>query len=290
MLRATGYFVVLFWLASMTWLVWHDVWPGLTAGDAPQVAFRPESGSIDFQVGIYDAVGRRMGTIWSTHHQYGQTPRRDDTIYLASFLGLGRLLIEIESQFTAQGLLDEFDLQVFGLDLDVHIHGERFTSVYGFHVQAGGWQETFKINADGAGLIGDAFRPFAALPGLKVGQSWRTQVVNPLAVVTGLGRRFTPIVVRVTGRESVAVADGPAVDCLVVEAPGVKAWVDHDGRVLVQQVQLPVGGTITLRDEPYDEAARRSAKTSRELQFARTPNSRPAEPPRPINPNPEPQP
>ncbi|MCP4246280.1 MAG: hypothetical protein GY778_04450 [bacterium] len=290
MLRATGYFVVLFWLASMTWLVWHDVWPGLTAGDAPEVAFRPESGSTDFQVGIFDANGRRMGTIWSSHHQYGQTPRRDDTIYLESLPGLGRLLIEIESQFTARGLLDEFDLQMFGLELDIHIHGERFTSVYGFHVQAGRWRETFKIDADGAGLIGDAFRPFAALPGLTVGQSWRMQVVNPLAVVTGLGRKFNPIVVRVTGREPIALADRPSVDCLVVEAPGVKAWVDSEGRVLVQEVELPVGGTITLRDEPYDEEAIQEAKTSRVVRSAWTPDIRPGAPPRQLNPDLDPQP
>ncbi|MHC4089140.1 MAG: hypothetical protein ACYSVY_02485 [Planctomycetota bacterium] len=261
LLRVGGFVIILFWSASMTWLVWHDVWPALTAGDPPDVAGQISSDRSSWQVGIHNKYDMRIGTVWSTHERIAGRLEREDLIHLQSFPGLGRALITIVSRFTADGLLDEFDLTLRGMELPVEIKGERFASVYGFTITIGDLvKETFKVNADDAGLIGDALRPFASLPGLEVGQSWRMQVVNPIAVLTGFGPRFTPILVRVTGREPITAADGRSIACLVVEAPGVKAWTDEDGVVLVQQVELPVGGRITLRDEPYDEPAKEAAR------------------------------
>jgi hypothetical protein len=199
-------------------------------------------------------------------------------VFLRSFVSFGRCLIEVDSVFE-DGHLDEFDLSVWADQIpfptirdthtgenqgQIHVRGERFASVYGFSVRLGPnpVPETFKIPAGQAGLVGDAFRPFASLPGLKVGQSWRMQVVNPIAALSGFGDRFTTLLVRVTGRETVNTPDNRKVDCLVVEAPNVKAWVDDDGLVLVQQVELPVGGTITARAEPYNEQAKIDAKAS----------------------------
>lgn len=258
-LRTGALLIILFWAASMTWLVWHDVWPVLTAGDPPNVAARLDSNRQTYQVGIYNKYGQRIGTVWSTYRQIGNSSRREDVIHLKSFPVLGRGLIRIDSQFSEDGRLDQFTLSVRSPDIDLSITGERFSSVYGFTIAAGAGPETFKVNAADAGLIGDAFRPFAALPGLEVGQSWRMQVVNPIAALTGFGQRFTPILVRVTGREVITTSDGRSVTCLVVEAPGVKAWVDRDGLVLVQEVELPIGGRITLRDEPFDAQAMQDA-------------------------------
>ena len=259
LLRVGGFVIVLFWAASMTWLVWHDVWPVLTAGDPPDVMVGAGPAGSGWQVGIYNKYDQRIGTAWSAC----QGPLgRTDIIFLKLPPAVDRLRIRIESQFTEQGQLDDFELKVQGLEVPVDIRGERFPSVYGFTVTAGPLKESFKINASDAGLIGDVFRPFTALPGLEVGRSWRMQVVNPVAVVTGLGRRFTPILVRVTRRETITTFDDRSVSCLVVEAPGVKAWVDPDGVVLVQEVELPVGGRITLRDEPFDALAMRNARAT----------------------------
>ena len=130
--------------------------------------------------------------------------------------------------------------------------------------------ETFKISAAEAGLIGDVFRPFASLPELAVGQSWRMQVVNPVSVITGIGSRFMPLLVQVTGRETINAPDGRQVECFIVEAPSVRAWVDREGLVWVQQVELPVGGQITLRNEPHDA----DEKVRIEEQFNRSGDGR----------------
>ena len=275
--RFSGFVIVLFWLASMTWLVWQDVWPGLTAGDPPNAvlggnATRP----ITSQVALYNKYDQRIGTAWTVHGGPPDARKREDVIHLKSFPLLGRALIEVDSAFTREGKLDEFDLSVWadGIPFEtiiernsgqnrgqIHVQGGRFASVYGFTLHAGPMWETFKIPASQAGLIGDVFRPFATLPDLKVGQSWRMQMVNPLAAASGLGDRFITLLVRVTRRQTITTTDGRKVDCLVVEAPNVKAWVDDDGVVWEQQVELPIGGTITARAEPYDLQARIDAKT-----------------------------
>ncbi|HUU84280.1 MAG TPA: hypothetical protein VM243_12325 [Phycisphaerae bacterium] len=275
--RLSGAAIILFWLASMTWLVWQDVWPGLTAGDPPSAVLDTDGAQpISCQVGLYNRHDQRIGTAWTTYSGIRDARQREDVVYLHYFATLGRCLVEIDSAFTPEGQLDEFDLSVWadgipfptivdrntGQDQgQVHLRGERFASVYGFTLFTGPvrW-ETFKIPASQAGLIGDVFRPFGALPDLEVGQSWRMQVVNPVAAVTGFGDRFITLLVRVTGRETITTADGRDVECLIVEAPNVKAWVDENGLVLEQRAELPVGGTITARAEAFDPQARIDAR------------------------------
>ena len=278
LLRLSGLAIILFWLASMTWLVGHDVWPGLTAG-APPNAVLDANGDrpTDSQVGLYNKYDQRIGTAWTLYSGLRDARKREDVVHLRYFATLGRCLAEIDSVFTQEGQLDEFDLSVWADEIpfepiidrgtghdqgQIHVRGERFASVYGFTVRAGPVWETFKIPGSQTGLIGDVFRPFAALPGLTVGQSWRMQVVNPIAAVTGIGDRFVTLLVRVTGRETITTTDGRRVNCLVVEAPNTKAWVDDHGVVLEQQVELPVGGTITSRAEPYDPQAKTDARAS----------------------------
>ena len=262
LLRLSGVFIFVFWLASMSWLIWRDVWPGLTAGEPP-VAFRSDlagSGQVSYQAGIYNKYGHRIGAAWTTYFPIGATATREDVIKLGSFAGLAPTLLEITSKFTAEGELDEFTVKVLGQPMKIEVTGERFGSWYGFNIDVGTLHERIRVESEAAGLLGDVFRPFASLPGLEVGQSWRMQVVNPLSLMTGLGDRFIPMLVRVTGRETVTTADGRTVDCLVVEAPNAKAWVDDEGKVIVQQVELPVGGMLTIRDEPYDESAKTAAR------------------------------
>ncbi len=258
--RLGGLGIIVFWAASMTWLVWHDVWPAVTAGQPPRVV-RTEPGNqapVSCQVGIFNKYGHRVGSAWSTYYPIAEAARREDTIHLQSFIGLPETLVQISSSFDPEGQLDEFKLEIWGHDVPVKVTGERFSSMYGFNLDVGTWHERLRLEADAAGLIGDVFRPFASLPGLKVGQSWRMQVVNPIALLSGFGDRFVPMLVRVTRREPVTTLDGRTVDC-VVEAPNAKAWVDEAGTVIVQQVELPVGGTLTIRAEPYDRDAEQEA-------------------------------
>ena len=87
------------------------------------------------------------------------------------------------------------------------------------------------------------------------------QVFNPVAAVTGMGKRFIPMLVTVTGMERISTAEG-LVSCLVVESPGAKAWVDDNGVVWRQEITLPIGGEIriipeTLVVEQREDAQRR---------------------------------
>ena len=102
-------------------------------------------------------------------------------------------------------------------------------------------------------------RPFDGLSNLHVGQSWRLHLINPLAeVVPGFGQGFSPdaVLVRVTRREPIQTAAG-LVDAHVVEAQAIRAWVGPEGRVLRQELDLPVLGRLVFQDEPYDELLRR---------------------------------
>lgn len=256
----------------MSWLVWHDIWPNLTAGDPPQAMAPLADGNrpIEYQVGLFDKYGHRTGTAWSTYrHNPGSTPTREDHINFTALPLVGPTFIEIEFEYTLEAELDAFHLKVWSNALPrsnsvtqapLRVDGERFASVFGFSVRLGAAVETFKISGADAGLVGDAFRPFGRMVGLHVGQSWRMQVVNPISAVTGLGHRFATVLVRVTGREGIADSQGRRVECFVVEARNAKAWVDDTGRVIVQEVDLPVQGRITLRDEPFDESLLSAAK------------------------------
>ncbi len=60
------------------------------------------------------------------------------------------------------------------------------------------------------------------------------------------------VLVRVTGTESIE-HNGRVVEAFRVEADRAVAWVTSDGRVLRQEVDLPLLGRLTLIDEPFDQ-------------------------------------
>ena len=123
-LRLGGLGVIVFWAASMAWLVWHDVWPGLTAGDPPKI-IRPDlgqTGPASCQAGIFNKYGHRIGTVWSTYYPIGEAARREDVIHVQSFVGLAPTLLEITSGFTEDGQLDELRLEILGHDGAISLH------------------------------------------------------------------------------------------------------------------------------------------------------------------------
>ncbi len=64
-----------------------------------------------------------------------------------------------------------------------------------------------------------------------------------------------------TGRDTVVTPQG-STDCLVVESPNAKAWVDDHGAVLVQELTLPLVGKLRMvRDAAYDADALKRAST-----------------------------
>ena len=263
--RSATLAVVGFWVVMMGWLTWHDLWPAWTAQEPPRGAFEglPSPGVSHSQAGIFDAHGDRIGTAWTVYTRMGPTARRDDCLWIAGFANLPPTRVEGDSTFDAAGQLDDLEVRVTGPGLAIEVKGERFPREFAFELRLNLQPpKTFKIPHAQAGAFGDMFRPFDTLHDLHVGQSWRMQVFNPAAAaVTGLGEPFTPLLVQVTGTET-RVQRGVAQACFVVEAAGTRAVVSPDGTVLEQRVELPIGGTVVIRDEPFDAEALQNAKTA----------------------------
>jgi hypothetical protein len=173
------------------------------------------------------------------------------------------LRMNVSSVFTAEGVLDEFTASVDNERGSLRLHGERFPADFSFTLETRRIMRSFKIPLAEGRIISGGFNPFSQLSGIQVGQRWRMQVFNPVAVLTGFGDRFVPMVVAVTGKETIIV-DGAPVECFVVEAPNARAWVDGRGAVREQEVTLPVLGSLRIvRETVYDDEARRAARWKR---------------------------
>ncbi len=253
--RAVAPGIVLFWLAAMSWLVWHDVRPIWMAQDPPRTVSTDwvKQGSRVFQAGIQDKHGGHIGTIWTIYHAAGGTLAREDIIAIDRFPGVAPARIDIESQFDDRGKLDELTADVAVAGIRIGLQAERFGSQLACEIRTSmsPRRHTLKIADSDAATIGDLFKPFSDMTDLHVGQTWRMQVFNPMGKFMG-GDKFIPMIVRVTGKETAPTRDGP-VECFVVEALNARALVAPDGTVVVQETELPIGGKIVIRDEPFDE-------------------------------------
>lgn len=263
--RATGWLIVPLWVTAMTWLVAHDIWPQWVARDAPPLTITAALGDIDrrSQQTIRDDFGM-LGHIWTEYLLDPHSVRRTDTVFLERLpVEVTPLRMTIDSVFTAEGVLDEFTLNLENQDAQMELHGERFHSDFSFRLRFGLIDKLYKMPLSEGGLISGMVNPFSQLTGLHVGQRWRMQVFNPLAVITGLGERFTSVLVEVTGVETLSF-DGSPRDYFVVESPNAKAWVAADGSVPLQEVKLPVIGKLHItRDPAVDENKRQAAMRSR---------------------------
>jgi hypothetical protein len=113
-------------------------------------------------------------------------------------------------------------------------------------------------------MIGESMNPFASLPTLRVGQSWRMQMLDPLAAVLTGKTDFKPVVATVTGMETIPhpTEPGRTVECFVVvtSPASSKAWVDAKGTVFRQEAELPGVGRVTMIKEAYSERQREEAR------------------------------
>lgn len=247
--------IILFWTAATAWLIHHDILPPLTARDVPRISTDswPGERTRNAQARIEDRAGRRVGTVWSTYTAGATGMNRHDVFFIERLSMLPMLRIEVDADFTADGRLDTLNLKLYGAGERVELEGEDISGNLAFRLIVGRREQLFKVDADAVGMIGDVLRPFPALPDIEVGQSWRMHVVNPLSAVTDFGSKLIPMIVRVTGKERQPTPDGP-VECFVVESDrGAKAWVDAAGNVVRQEMDMPIGGHLTIVAEPFDE-------------------------------------
>lgn len=254
-------------------IIIRDLVPDWLAGDPPPpgaTRLAPGERRAD-QVGIFDRENRLIGRSWTVSHRTETSwlVVVDTVTVLNPFTlpqGMRTPAVCIQTRVTyreQQTRVDELELQMFGLGVPIHFYGEAYeTGDFPCQWQVGPRRGWFVLDSEAPAALGDVIRPFDRLPNLYVGRTWRLDLLDPLAQIlpnvkaTGLG--FDSVLIRVTGQETITHR-GRQIETFVVESSGATAWVAPDGRVLRQQVNLPLLGQLTLRDEELDEDTLRDA-------------------------------
>jgi len=256
MYRLFSLAVVLLWLGAMTALFVRDVWPAWSAQDPPQMT-PGKLASLDGlqeQSGFFQVDGQRIGTAWHRVNSNDARTAVYSTMLLDGIKMIPQVLIETETYFDAEGNLDAFNMDVHGVPLTrIRIQGERRGIYFPCELRIGPLVRQANLEVSASRMIGESLRPFAFLPDLRVGQSWRMQVLDPISAVMGRQTQFEQIVARVAAKETIDHNDR-SVECFVVETSPEKfrAWVDSKGQVLIQEAETPGLGKLVLRNEPYD--------------------------------------
>ncbi len=264
--RIAEMFIVTMWLVSMAWLVARDAVPRWFAEAPPQVASRAwlaDQGT-EFQYAIYDHNGLRCGSCWSIYKVNDEGMVQKDLLVLENLsFAVEHLAIESELTFLDDTGLATIDIELKGVQAPIRLYGERQGPKFGFELRiARRSVHDFVLEASAAQTLCDLIKPFSPMQGLEVGRSWKIQVIDPFSLLQGnLRAKLQPMVVRVTGRETIQIEGRPR-DCLLVEAQGARAWVDSAGRVLRQVVDVPGIGQLeiqeeTFRQDMYDAMKRR---------------------------------
>jgi hypothetical protein len=249
----------------------RDVLPRWMPNDPPpNDAQMLELGQSRFvQLGIFDDEGRRIGAHWTRSHR----KLVGDFVTVSSTTLLGPIelpaanlpRVRVDSELIFRGStqrLDDLDFRLHGLGFPFRVRGEAMpTGEFACTWRIASETGSFMLAADAPAALGDVIRPFDRLPQLEVGQTWQIKLLNPLAAFGPPGElavESEPVLIEVTGRQRI-VHGGQQVETFVVEGGGATAYVADDGRVLRQEVQAPLLGTLLLLDEPYDQHAREEA-------------------------------
>lgn len=257
-------------------LVFRDVVPHWMASDPPPsgASLLRDGQESHIQVGIYDRTGRTIGHSWTVSRR--SKPGWLVTVKTTTILehlplpqGIATPRVRIETTLTYREdarLVDELEFRMFGLGLPIFLHAEAMPSgEFPLQWQVGPQRGQVVLDSRAPAALGDVIRPFDRLPNLYVGRAWRLDLLDPLAQMlpqlgsAGLG--LDSILIEVT-RKEIIDHQGARIETFVVEGNGAVAWVDRDGRVLRQEVSLPLVGRLILLDEPYDDDAREAAVES----------------------------
>jgi hypothetical protein len=264
MYRLLMLFAVALWMGAMSALFMRDVLPAWTAQDPPPLtsAQFAKFDRLQQQFSISGPQKERLGTAWGSVVFAGGNTTVQGTIVLVGLPIVPAIRVETITEFDAEGGLDSFTLDVFGVPLTkINARGERRGLYFPCELQMGPLYRQANLDVSACRMIGDSLRPFTFLPSLHVGQSWRMQVLDPLSAAMSRQAEFTSIVATVTGKERLDTLSGPA-DCMVVETSPqhAKAWVDPLGNVVMQQVDVPGIGKVTIREEKFEDMARTTVR------------------------------
>jgi hypothetical protein len=264
MYRLLAVGVFLLWVTAMVSLFIRDVLPAWTAQDPPAMSgdqFK-RLDELQQQFRIVDAQNRRLGTAWSDVTVIeGRETTISGTVALDKVAMLPSVRINTKTTFDFGGAIDVFDMSVTGvLGQKIFVHGERRGIYFPVEMQFGPIHREVNLDFAASRMIGESLHPFAYLPTLRVGQSWRMQVLDPVAAIMAGRTDFKSVIATVTGKETIPHPTEPnaTVECFVVEtspSPS-KAWVDANGHVFRQEVDMPVLGRLVMIKEKYSKHER----------------------------------
>ncbi len=251
--------VIIFWLAAMAGLVYRDIWPHWVAGSPPVQVPNPKSPDIPrrYQSGIFTSRGR-VGTSWTMFDTAGGNTLVHTQTALEGLPLLPPIVMDSKLTYTSAEKLDSIEIRILGIPMRLEFRGEDYGMDFSCELITGPGPKDrygFKLDGAAAATMNEALRPFTLLKDLHVGKTWRMRLVNPLPAIRGGKAELDAFLVKVTAIEKIE-HQGQTIDCFRVESRDVRAWAAPDGRVLVQQVDLPVFGTLTIREESFDEGAR----------------------------------
>lgn len=258
--RIFGVVLAATWLIAMTALIQRDVVPFWSVQEAP--GHIAPNGT--FQVAICNDAGHRIGTTWITSSATGHitTVHSTTLLDLRPIAGLLRLQEPLRCEtsliYVADGVLDQFRLRLEGAGVPIRVVGERCGRDFACTTKIGSLTKSVPLDGRLSECLAESLRPFTHLAGLHVGQTWRIRLLDPFSLLVGRGPEIKLHLVSVTRRETIS-HNGSRVECFRVETDNSVAWADDSGRVLRQEVQLPLVGRCILTDEPYSRAALEAA-------------------------------
>ena len=262
--------VVLFWLATMTWLFMAKVLPPMRVGEPPSYQ------------SILDESLRRPPVCWSIRLDdkaigwaANKLERRPDGVteltsriylralpldelapsWLASVLepvlhDLGPINIDKKSKMVVDplGRLVGFESRVKLADMPdvIRVQGRVEGSLLELKIQSGEVSHTVQRYLPPNALMTDELSPQTVMPGLRVGQAWTVPLYSPfrpasspIEILQARVERTEPITwggrrVRV----KLIVYRGDPGSGLVGDASRGRVWVDEDGVVIRQEITV----------------------------------------------------
>lgn len=259
--------VVLFWLASMSWLVSEKVVPPLRVGDRPAAVEEdaaPARQPVAWQLFLDD---QPLG--WASTDS---TERPDRVVELRNRVHLDRFPLKeiapwLASLLDPRGRDDQMpydtdsrvelaDGRLLGFRTSISfgelkdailVNGTAEGNQLALNVRAGDFTYNTTANLPADAVVGDSLSPRARLSNLRLGQSWTEPVYNPLhppnsplQILQATVERHEPIAWngQIVKAAVVVYRDDSGSDRSASRSARAQAWVERDGNVLKQEVSL----------------------------------------------------
>lgn len=252
--------ILAFWLATMGWLVYRDLWPWVQPGDPPpytiDLADEARQFGLPTRWGVYRLTDKeeRLGRLrtWVEYRASDDTfalHSEMERVRLALSFEIGRLasFYRVDREGRLQELQAHFTVSLGGREvtqgsLEGQVHEQQFhaTGRVGPHEFP---LQPVPVSASGSML--NPLHPVNRIAGLRPGQAWRMPLIDPLtdalAATLPVGAAPTYLDARVLTQTEELPWSGRAVTCLVVEY--------HHGSERVARTWCRAGDGLVLRQE-----------------------------------------